>query len=115
MRERRYKAISPVTDFSVTQRIRTALIEDGRTDLAIEQITQPISELEEAHALLMKRVIALEMERVNWQTASGVHQAIQLDKEKTTGSWAIKAWVIAGSLAVAAAGAVVDRMIARTH
>lgn len=115
MRERRYKAISPVTDFSVTQRIRTALIEDGRTDLAIEQITQPISELEEAHALLMKRVVALEQEKVHWQTASGVHKAIKLYKEKTAGNWAIKAWVLVGSLAVAAAGAVVDRVITRTH
>lgn len=115
MRGRRYKAITPVTDFSVTQKVKTALIESGHTDLAIEMITEPIGELEVAYALLQNRVTALEQEKVNWQTESGVHRAIQSDKEKTTGNWAVKAWVIAGGLALTAAGAVVSRLIEKPH
>lgn len=115
MKGRRYKAITQVTDFSVTQKVKTALIESGHTDLAIEMITEPIGELEVAYALLQNRVTALEQEKVNWQTESGVHRAIQSDKEKTTGSWAIKAWIVAGGLALTAAGAVIDRVIGRTH
>jgi len=83
----RYRAISPVTDFSITQKIRTALIEDGHADLAIEQITQPISELEEAHARLQMRVVALEQERVNWQTESGVHRILEAKVQKTAFDW----------------------------
>lgn len=83
----RYRAVTPVTDFSITQKIRTALIEDGHTDLAIEQITQPISELEEAHARLQMRVVALEQEKVNWQTESGVHRIIDAKVEKTAFNW----------------------------
>lgn len=115
MRGRRYKAITPVTDFSVTQKIKTALIDEGYTELAIEMITQPISELEVAHALLQNRITALEQEKVNWQTASGVHRAIESAQEKNTGSWAIKAWVIVGGLALTAAGAVVSRLIEKPH
>ena len=83
----RYKAITPVTDFSITQKITTALIEGGHTDLAIQQITQPISELEEAHALLQMRVVALELERVKWQTESGVHRILDAKVEKTAFNW----------------------------
>jgi hypothetical protein len=115
MKDRRYKGVRPVTDFSITQKIRTALIDAGHADLAIEQITQPISELEVAHGLLIERVTALEQEKVNWQTESGVYRAIESAQKKATGSWAIKAWKVVGGLAVAAAGAVVDRLITRTH
>lgn len=115
MRGRRYKAITPVTDFSVTQKVKTALIDSGHTDLAIEMITEPIGELEIAHALLQNRVTALEQEKVNWQTESGVHRAIESAKEKATGNWAIKAWMILGGLALTAAGAVVSRLIEKPH
>lgn len=47
MKDRRYKAITPVTDFNVSQRIRVQLIEDGHTELAVESITQPIRDIEE--------------------------------------------------------------------
>lgn len=83
----RYRAVSPVSDFSITQKIRTALIEDGHTDLAIEQITRPIAELEEAHARLQMRVMALEQEKVNWQTESGVHRILEAKVEKTAFNW----------------------------
>jgi hypothetical protein len=83
----RYRAITPVTDYSITQKIRTALIEDGHTDLAIEQITQPISELEAAHALLLNRVVALEQEKVKWQTESGVYRILDKKVQKTAFNW----------------------------
>lgn len=111
MKDRRYKAITPVTDFGVTQRIRVALIDAGHTDLAIEQITKPIGELEEAHALLKNRVIALEQEKVKWQTDSQVLETIKIVRKKTAGNWAIKAWAIVGGLALAAAGAAISRFI----
>jgi hypothetical protein len=78
-------------------------------------ITEPIGELEVAHALLLNRVIALEQEKVKWQTESGVYRAIESSKEKTTGSLAVKAWVILGGLALTAAGAVIDRYVGKSH
>lgn len=77
MRSPRYRSTTPVTDFSVSQKIRVALIEDGRTDLAVESITQPVRELEENLARLRMRVKALELEKVEWLTASGVHRIIE--------------------------------------
>lgn len=77
MTPRRYRSITPVTDFSVSQQIRVALIEEGRTDLAVHSIVQPIRELEEELAHLKNRVLALEHEKVEWQTASGVHRIIK--------------------------------------
>lgn len=111
----RYKAVTPVSDFNITQKVRIALIDAGHTDLAIEQISEPIRELEESHALLIKRVVALEQEKMKWQTESGVFRAIKAAREKTTGNWAKKAWIIVGGLALTAAGAVIDRLIEKPH
>lgn len=101
---RRYKAITPVTDFSVSQRIRVALIEDGHTSLAVESITEPIRDLEEAHALLQKRVKALESEKVEWMTRSGVFRAINEKAGKVAinwGTWALKGTISAAALLLA--------------
>ena len=111
----RYKAVSPVTDFSVSQKIRVALIEDGHTDLAVESITQPIRELEEAHGHLVKRVKALELEKVNWQTESGVFRAIDKKMGRVTVSWVKRAVKWLGALALLAGGALLNRIIERTH
>lgn len=111
----RYKAVSPVTDFNVSQRIRVQLIEDGHTELAVESITQPIRDLEEDLGHLQQRVKALENERVKWQTDSQVLRTIESSKEKTAGSWAIKAWITVGGLVLAAAGAVLERLIEKPH
>lgn len=92
----RYRAVTPVTDFSVSQQIRVALIEDGRTDLAVESITQPIRELEENLARLRNRVIALEREKVEWQTASGVHRIIKQHIGAVTVDW-VK-WAVRAAL-----------------
>lgn len=83
----RYKAVSPVTDFGVSQRIRVQLIEDGHTELAVESITQPIRDLEEDLGQLQKRVKALEIEKAGWQTASGVHKIIDEKHGKVTIGW----------------------------
>jgi hypothetical protein len=111
----RYKSVTPVSDYSVSQRIRVALIDDGRTDLAVESITQPIRELEEDYALLENRIKALEAEKVKWQTESGVYRAIDKKMMKTTFSFG--KWVLAalGTLAIAAIGAMLHKVIERTH
>lgn len=111
----RYKAITPVTDFSVSQKIRVALIEDGHTDLAVESITQPIRELEEEHGLLKNRVKALELEKVKWLTESGVFRAIDAKMGKTTVSLVKRLVKWFGALALLVAGAVLNRIIERTH
>lgn len=94
---RRYKAISPVTDFNVSQRIRVQLLEDGHTELAIASITQPIRDLEEDLGHLQQRVKALEIEKAEWQTASGVHRIITARIGEATVDWA--KWAVRGSLA----------------
>jgi hypothetical protein len=111
----RYRAVTPVSDFNITQKVRIALIDAGHTDLAIEQISEPIRELEESHALLIKRVIALEQEKVKWQTESGVFRAIDKKMKLATGNWAVKILVVIGGLALTAAGAVIDRLIEKPH
>jgi hypothetical protein len=111
----RYKSITPVTDFSTSQKIRVALIEDGHTDLAVESITEPIRELEVSYGLLAKRVVALELEKVKWQTESGVFRAIDKKMSLATGNWAKKALIVVGGLALTAAGAVIDRLIEKPH
>lgn len=115
MKDRRYKAVTPVSDFNVSQRIRVQLIEDGHTELAVESITEPIRDLEQNHGLLAERVKALELEKVKWQTESGVFRAIDKRMSLATGRWAIKGWVIVGGIALAAAGAVIDRMIGKPN
>lgn len=100
----RYKSVTPVTDFSVSQRIKVALIEDGHTDLAIEAITKPIRELEEEHALLQKRVRALELEKVNFQTESGVHRLIDAKVGKAATDWSKWGTRLALAAALAALG-----------
>jgi hypothetical protein len=110
MKDRRYKAVTPVTDFNVSQRIRVQLIEDGHTELAVESIIEPIRDLEEDVGLLAKRVVALEQEKVKWQTESGVFRAIDSRMTKTTGTWAKR---ILGVLTVAAVGATLDRFIGK--
>ncbi len=87
MKERRYKAVTPVTDFSISQKIRVALIEDGHTALAVESICAPVRELEEDIETLRRRIMALERERVNWQTESGVHRLLDEREGKIAGDW----------------------------
>lgn len=113
MRDRRYRAVSPVSDFSISQKIRVALIEDGHTDLAVESITQPIRELEAAHGELTKRVRALEQEKVNWQTESTVLKIITkagYRKDSRKLHWILAA---AGTLTVGLAGALIDRYVGK--
>lgn len=107
----RYKSVTPVTDFNVSQRIRVQLIEDGHTELAVESITKPIRDLEEDLGLLQMRVKALELEKVNWQTESGVFKAIDKKMGKTTISLAKRALKWLGALALLAAGAMLNRYI----
>ena len=114
---KRYKAVTPVTDFSVSQRIRVALIEDGHTDLAVESITEPIRSLEEECGHLRMRVVALEQEKVKWQTESGVHRIINEVNLKRSGKrwdggvhWTLK---LVGALLLALLGALVEKYVRR--
>lgn len=119
MKDRRYKAVTPVTDFNVSQRIRVQLIEDGHTELAVESITQPIRDLEEDLGLLQMRVVALELERVKWLTESGVFRAIDkkaagvtLSRVRRMTKGGLK---FLGALALLAGGAMLNRLIEKPH
>lgn len=57
---RRYRAVTPVSDFSITQKVRTVLVEDGHSDLVIEAITGTVHDLEEALGHAKKRIKILE-------------------------------------------------------
>ena len=107
----RYRSITPVTDFSVSQAIKVALIDAGHTDLAIESITMPIRELEIEHAMLEKRVMALEQERVKFQTESGVHRIIHRQVNQATAGIVGKAATWIGGALLAAVGAVLSHWI----
>lgn len=97
---RRYKAITPVTDFNVSQRIRVQLIEDGHTELAVESITQPIRDLEQDLGLLRERVKALELEKAGWVTESGVHRILTVKAGRVAIDWGY--WMVRGTLGAAA-------------
>lgn len=114
MKGGRYRAITPVTNYSTTQKIRVALIDAGHTDLAVETISAPVRELEEEFALLKQRIVALEREKVNWQTESGVHRIIREKFTATTSTLAVKALVALGGLVLAVAGAILGRVIWKT-
>ena len=75
----------------VSQRIRVQLIEDGHTELAVESITRPIRDLEEDLGSLQMRVKALELEKVKWQTESGVFRIIEKKMGSATVSIAKRA------------------------
>ncbi len=66
---KRWKSVTPVSDFSITQKVRTVLIEDGHSDLVVDAITETVHDLEEAHALAIKRIDALEIAERNRPTA----------------------------------------------
>lgn len=88
-------------DPSITQKVKNALFEAGREDLLDALRDSGMAELEENYDLLKKRVIALEQEKVNWVTESGVYRAI----EKKAGKIAVNWGKLAARGLIAAAGA----------
>lgn len=100
----RYKAITPVTDFNVSQRIRVQLIEDGHTELAVESIIEPIRDLEEELGLLRRDVKLLQdanRERKNY-TDSGIWKVVKGKLDEQAVGW-VK-WALRGVLAIMGAG-----------
>jgi hypothetical protein len=81
-------------DPSITQKVKNALYEAGREDLLEALRDSGMAELEEECAKLKSRVIALEQEKVKWQTDSGVHRIIDARMNQKTAKaadWAVKA------------------------
>lgn len=80
----RWKSTTPVTNYSVTQKIRTALIDAGHTDLAAEQISESVRILEENYADALERLEKVEDSKV---TESGVHRIVTSMYADTLFSW----------------------------
>lgn len=98
----RYKAISPVTDFNVSQRIRVQLIEDGHAELAVESIIRPIRDLEEDIGLLKRDVKILQDAERDRLTETGIWTFIKAKLDAEAIDW-VK-WAIRGALAVVGTG-----------
>lgn len=100
----RYRALTSVTDYSVSQKIRTALVEDGHTDLAIELITVPVRTLEEQLGGALKRIQMLEDANRERLTESAVLRLIEAKNNAIAVDWAKWGFRAATLLAAGAAG-----------
>jgi hypothetical protein len=83
-------------DPSITQAVETALREAGRDDVVDLLRKSGMRALEEELHKANQRIKALELERVNWMTESGVFRALDLRAAKTAVNWGKK---IAGAAA----------------
>ena len=87
---KRWKSVTPVSDFSITQKVRTVLIEDGHSDLVVDAITETVQDLEHAHAIALKRIEALETaERLRPKPISdtGMHAIVKKTFLNMLWSW----------------------------
>jgi len=96
----RFRGKAPF-DPSITQKVKNALFEAGREDLLEALRDSGMAELEENYDLLKKRVVALEQEKVNWVTESGVYRAIEKKAGRVAIDWG--KWAIKGTLGAAGA------------
>lgn len=87
-------------DPTITQEISVALRDAGRDDLVDALRAAGMAEFEHELHLMKERVKALELEKVNWMTESGMFKAIDDKAGKVVVSWGKKAL----NAAVAAAG-----------
>lgn len=92
----------PPFDPAITQKVKNALFEAGREDLVNALMDSGLRELEEQVDLLKKRIVALEIEKVKWQTESGVYRI--LDKKVTKAAFNWMKWAIRGTLSVIGLG-----------
>lgn len=92
----------PPFDPTITQKVKNALYDAGREDLVEALMESGLKELEEQVDLLKKRLVALEQEKVKWQTESGVYRI--LDKKVTKAAFNWMRWAIRGTLSVIGLG-----------
>lgn len=77
----------PPFDPAITQQVETALRDAGRDDLVDALRKAGMAELEHELHLMKERVKALEMEKVNWMTESGMFRAIDKKAGTVAVSW----------------------------
>lgn len=78
-------------DPTITQRVKNALYEAGREDLLEALRDSGMAELEEDLHKAKERIKALEIEKVNWLTESGMFRAIDKRAGKVAVGWGKKA------------------------
>lgn len=78
-------------DPTITQRVKNALFEAGREDLLEALRDSGMEELETELDLAKKRIHALELEKKNWLTESGMFRALDKRAGKVVMSWGKKA------------------------
>jgi len=89
----------PPFDPSVTQAVETALREAGRDDVVDLVRKSGMRELEYELHLSKERIKALELEKVNWMTESGMFKALDERAAKSAVSLGKKIAVAAASAA----------------
>lgn len=86
----------PPFDPSITQAVETALRDAGRDDVVDLLRKSGMRELETNLHEAEMRIKALELEKVNWMTESGMFKAIDERAAKAAISWGKKAAAAAG-------------------
>ena len=81
----------PPFDPTITQKVKNALYEAGRKDLVDALRDSGMAELEEELHNAKERIKALELERVNWLTESGMFRALDKRAGKVAVSYGKKA------------------------
>src|ERR1700685_4330801 len=100
-----YKApYRPPFNPTITQRVKNALYEAGREDLVEALRDSGMADLEHDLHKAKERIKALELEKVNWLTESGMFQAIDERAAKAVVSWGKKVGTTALHAAASAAG-----------
>lgn len=78
-------------DPAITQQIENALFDAGREDLVDALRAAGMAQLEHELHLMKDRVKALELEKVNWMTESGMFRAIDEKAGKVAVTWGKRA------------------------
>jgi hypothetical protein len=95
-------------DPTITQKIKNALFEAGREDLVDALRDSGMAELEEELHKAKERIHALELEKKNWLTESGMFRALDRRAGKVAVSWGKRALqAAAGAVGIGAISAIV--------
>lgn len=81
------KPFKPPFDPSITQKVKNALYEAGREDLVEALRDSGMAELEEELHKAKERIHALELEKKNWLTESGMFRALDKRAGKVVVGW----------------------------
>lgn len=74
-------------DPTITQKVRTQLIEDGHSDLVVEQLSAAFGAVEGRLEVLERDVRLLQIAETRRVTDSGVHKAIVEHANKDAVNW----------------------------